>query len=119
MIDLLSLAPILLDIFAVPFVGGLGALRILRLWRVARYIPSFSVISNAFNARKEDIITSLLGVVLLSLTLSAFMFHFENAHKEITDSINYAKRLQHAIFPPTDFITTNFPESFILYKPYT
>jgi serine phosphatase RsbU (regulator of sigma subunit) len=41
----------------------------------------------------------------------------ENAHKEITDSINYAKRLQHAIFPPTDFITTNFPESFILYKP--
>ena len=82
LIDLLSLAPILLDIFAVPFVGGLGALRILRLWRVARYIPSFSVISNAFNARKEDIITSLLGVVLLSLTLSALMFHFESAYKE-------------------------------------
>lgn len=82
LIDLLSLAPILLDIFAVPFVGGLGALRILRLWRVARYIPSFSVISNAFNARKEDIITSLLGVVLLSLTFSALMFHFESAYKE-------------------------------------
>ena len=81
-IDLLSLAPILLDLFAVPFLSVFGALRILRLWRVARYIPSFSVISNAFNARKEDIITSLLGVVLLSLTLSAFMFHFENAHKE-------------------------------------
>lgn len=82
LIDLLSLTPILLDILAVPFISGLGALRILRLWRVARYIPSFSVISNAFNARKDDIITSLLGVVLLSLTLSALMFHFESAYKE-------------------------------------
>jgi hypothetical protein len=38
----------------------------------------------------------------------------EEKHKEITDSINYAKRLQHAIFPPTDFITTNFPTIFLL-----
>ena len=81
-IDLLSLTPIILDVFSVPFASSLGALRILRLWRVARYIPSFSVISNAFNARKEDIITSLLGVVLLSLTLSALMFHFESAYAE-------------------------------------
>jgi voltage-gated potassium channel len=81
-IDLLSLTPILLDIFGIPFISSLSALRILRLWRIARYIPSFNVISNAFNARKEDIITSLLGVLLLSLTLSALIFHFENAYTE-------------------------------------
>ncbi len=81
-IDLLSLTPILLDIFEIPFISSLSALRILRLWRIARYIPSFNVISNAFNARKEDIITSLLGVLLLSLTLSALIFHFENAYTE-------------------------------------
>ena len=43
------------------------------------------------------------------------MLHEKN--KEITDSITYAKRLQQAILPPTEFIKTNFPESFILYKP--
>lgn len=81
-IDFLSLTPILLDIFEIPFISSLSALRILRLWRIARYIPSFNVISNAFNSRKEDIITSLLGVLLLSLTLSALIFHFENAYTE-------------------------------------
>ena len=81
-IDLLSLTPVLLDIFGIPFISSLSALRILRLWRIARYIPSFNVISNAFNARKEDIITSLLGVLLLSLTLSALMFHFESGYNK-------------------------------------
>ena len=41
----------------------------------------------------------------------------EHAHNEIMDSINYAKRLQHAILPPIEFITNTFPDSFILYKP--
>jgi len=81
-IDVLSLTPLLLDVLSLPMLGGLGALRILRLWRVARYIPSFNVISNAFNARKEDILTSLLGVTLLSLTLSALMFHYERAYAQ-------------------------------------
>ncbi len=81
-IDVLSLTPLLLDVLSLPMLGGLGALRILRLWRVARYIPSFNVISNAFNARKEDILTSLLGVMLLSLTLSALMFHYESAYAQ-------------------------------------
>lgn len=79
-IDALSLTPLLLDVLSLPLIGGLGALRILRLWRVARYIPSFNVISNAFNSRKEDILTSFLGVTLLSLTLSALMFHYESAY---------------------------------------
>lgn len=41
----------------------------------------------------------------------------DEKQKEITDSINYAKRLQQAILPPTEFITKNFPNSFLLYKP--
>ncbi len=41
----------------------------------------------------------------------------EDKQKEILDSISYAKRLQQAILPPTEFITKNFSESFILYKP--
>ncbi len=41
----------------------------------------------------------------------------EEKQHEILDSITYAKRLQHAILPPPEFVTDLFPENFILYKP--
>lgn len=41
----------------------------------------------------------------------------EEKQKEITDSINYAKRLQQAILPPQEFISRYVPDNFILYKP--
>lgn len=41
----------------------------------------------------------------------------EEAHKEITDSIRYAKRIQSAILPPEKLVKELLPESFILYLP--
>lgn len=41
----------------------------------------------------------------------------EEKNKSITDSINYAKRLQTAILPSTDIVTSILPEHFILYEP--
>lgn len=41
----------------------------------------------------------------------------EEKNKEITDSINYAKRIQAAILPPDKRIKKVLPESFVLYKP--
>jgi serine phosphatase RsbU (regulator of sigma subunit) len=41
----------------------------------------------------------------------------EEKNKDITDSINYAKRIQHAILPHNNDIVEAFPESFILFKP--
>ncbi|MGQ0829195.1 MAG: GAF domain-containing protein [Bacteroidota bacterium] len=38
-------------------------------------------------------------------------------NKHITDSINYAKRIQDAILPSSDVIKNILPESFILFKP--
>jgi len=38
-------------------------------------------------------------------------------NKEMTDSLNYAKRIQAAILPKSELITKTFPESFILYMP--
>jgi len=38
-------------------------------------------------------------------------------NKEITDSINYAKRIQEAILPPLDIIKKHLPLSFVLYQP--
>jgi serine phosphatase RsbU (regulator of sigma subunit) len=41
----------------------------------------------------------------------------ENKNKDITDSINYAKRLQEAILPTAEFERTFRENGFILYKP--
>lgn len=41
----------------------------------------------------------------------------ENKNKDITDSINYAKRIQHAVLPPEETIFRSIPLSFIFYKP--
>jgi PAS domain S-box-containing protein len=41
----------------------------------------------------------------------------QNKNKKITESINYAKRIQSAILPNTRVINRLLPDSFILYKP--
>ena len=41
----------------------------------------------------------------------------EETHKEITDSIVYAKRIQSAILPPLRIVKEQLKDSFILYKP--
>ena len=41
----------------------------------------------------------------------------EEKNKEITDSINYAQRIQAAILPPDRIVKRYLPDSFVLYKP--
>ena len=41
----------------------------------------------------------------------------EEKHKEITDSIDYAKRIQNAILPPARMVDEKLKDSFILYLP--
>ncbi len=41
----------------------------------------------------------------------------EYKNRNITDSINYAKRIQEAILPSKELMRNRFPESFILYRP--
>ena len=41
----------------------------------------------------------------------------EHTHKEITDSIEYAKRIQSAILPPARIVKEYLEDSFILYTP--
>jgi serine phosphatase RsbU (regulator of sigma subunit) len=41
----------------------------------------------------------------------------ERKNRDITDSINYAKRIQSSILPPLDELTELFPESYIYFLP--
>lgn len=44
-------------------------------------------------------------------------YQLEEKTKEITDSINYAKRIQEAILPPIKLVKNYLAESFIFYQP--
>lgn len=73
----------------------------------------------------------ILGIVFLILSFFLWQKKFEQLfklqiesgdklkeqHKEIVDSINYAKRIQSAILPPIQTIKNAFQEAFVLYKP--
>ncbi|MEO6303220.1 MAG: SpoIIE family protein phosphatase [Bacteroidia bacterium] len=41
----------------------------------------------------------------------------EAQHKDITDSIKYAERIQHAILPPDKLVKATLPNSFVYFKP--
>jgi serine phosphatase RsbU (regulator of sigma subunit) len=49
--------------------------------------------------------------------LSDKNYQIELKNKDITDSINYAKRIQDAILPAIETIREGFPDSFVLYYP--
>lgn len=69
------------------------------------------------------IIIAIIAIRLLQLNkrttrmLKAQNEIIEEKNKNITDSINYAKRLQNAILPPADLVKQILPEHFILYQP--
>jgi len=65
---------------------------------------------------------------LLVLVLAFFIFRgyrqkqkanklLDEKNEKITDSINYAKRIQDSVLPPIVEIKKQLPESFVLYKP--
>jgi len=53
----------------------------------------------------------------IEINLSNKHKELSQAHQEITDSIDYAKRIQNAILPPSRLMNEYFKASFILYKP--
>lgn len=78
--------------------------------------------------RNDLIIYSVTGILLLTSVFSIFIFNrfkvtrkqkgvIEHQKKEITDSINYARKIQNALLPPAESFASSFTHQFILYYP--
>ncbi len=85
--------------------------------------------------RQRIIIYSVCALAALLVTLAFFIYRgyrekkyanvalseknkiIEEQHKDITDSIKYAQRIQQAILPPEQIWFDLLPHSFVLYKP--
>ena len=90
LVDILSIIPFCSALIGINTFHFLSIIRIFRVWRIVRYIPAFSSITGAFRSKRDEILVSLLGVLLLSITLSAFIFYAElgngaNSFKSIVD----------------------------------
>lgn len=68
---------------------------------------------------KENLLRlpSAINHILSKKKIEQLHKKLETAHKDINDSINYAKTIQNAMLPDTAILSDNFPESFILFKP--
>ncbi len=73
---------------------------------------SMQFVSKVENAQKEAEINRLKNVELKNA-----YDEIARKNKDITDSINYAKRIQQAKLPKREEITATLPHSFVLFKP--
>jgi phosphoserine phosphatase RsbU/P len=67
--------------------------------------------------QKEEIETQRDDLAQKNEHLELAYSKIEAQNKHITDSINYAQRIQRAILPPEILINSIIPDSFIYYKP--
>ncbi|MCA6437729.1 MAG: tetratricopeptide repeat protein [Bacteroidetes bacterium] len=87
--------------------------------------------------RKSLTVVIILVLIVAAISMFAFInnrkksnllakqvneINYQNAiikekNKDITDSIQYAKRLQEAVFPETERLNAYFAESFVLFRP--
>jgi hypothetical protein len=77
----------IVDMFSIfpSYIGFIGSdpyhwskiLRLFRIWRIVRYVPAFSNITGAIRRKGNEILVSLAGIILLSLTISLLIFYAE------------------------------------------
>ncbi|MFN5181987.1 MAG: PP2C family protein-serine/threonine phosphatase [Bacteroidota bacterium] len=85
----------------------------------SRYRLTLTEIKNRLGlARSKEIIEKEHAVVIeQKLKIETQKNLLEEFNKEVTDSINYAKRIQSALIPTEDEFLKYFKESFVFFKP--
>ncbi len=87
-----------------------------------------SVLDEEEKSKIRIVRNSVIGGIVLILLLGLVSYRrsierkkmsneIVQKNKDITDSIQYAKRLQEAVFPQMDLLNKYFADSFILFKP--
>jgi serine phosphatase RsbU (regulator of sigma subunit) len=74
-------------------------------------------VKNSNNKYRIDLLKERESVLKKNKKIERQVEIIAETNKEITDSINYSKRIQNAILPSTAKVKKLMPESFILYKP--
>ncbi|MEN8119504.1 MAG: tetratricopeptide repeat protein [Bacteroidota bacterium] len=68
------------------------------------------------NNQNEEIQTIADSLTEANMEISSQKEEIEKSHKQITSSINYARRIQTAILPDNDSLSTLFPEHLVFFR---
>jgi len=71
------------------------------------------------NQQNEEILTQRDEIEAQRDTVTKQKEHIEEIHKNLTDSINYAERIQQAVLPGNNFLLENFHDHFVLFMPHS
>lgn len=80
-VDLLAFLPFYLPLLGLDlrFMRLFRAFRILRVVKLSRYSDSFQILVAVLKNRKDELILTLTGVLVLMVVTSSLMFYIENA----------------------------------------
>jgi serine phosphatase RsbU (regulator of sigma subunit) len=101
--------------FLIVFVFSIIILRMFRQKRKANILLATQ--NSEILQQKEEISAQRDEISAQRDTVVIQKDHIEEQKKEITDSINYAKRIQQAVLPSGEYANSILGEHFILFKP--
>lgn len=67
--------------------------------------------------QSESLLVANDEIVKINQILEGQSVEIHKKNKALTDSVNYAKRLQEAVLPEENLLNENFPDHFIFFKP--
>ncbi len=85
--------------------------------KIFQLVSELTEKNNILSIQKEEITTQLEEISEQKETIQKAFNTIEIKNKKITDSINYAQKIQNAVLPSKELIDKILPEYFILFKP--
>jgi ligand-binding sensor domain-containing protein/serine phosphatase RsbU (regulator of sigma subunit) len=86
-------------------------------WRVAKLEREKQILEEKVKLRTAELQQANEEIEAQRDLVTRQKDHIEEIHKEVTDSINYAKRLQASALPNKNLLKEYFSDLFILFKP--
>lgn len=81
LIDIISILPFIFGFIGIELFPFLKALRVIRILKIMRYLPSVGLLQNAIRSKRNELIISLQTIFILSVLLSIGLYYAELGEK--------------------------------------
>lgn len=68
---------------------------------------------NAFTTKQQQLLRDIANNIAINISRVRYSDIITEINKDVSENIAYATRIQQAIIPPDDYLTTYFPNSFL------
>jgi len=103
--------------YLVYIIVTMSSLYLIYRWRVARLRKENLILEDKVKLRTSELQQANREIEAQRDLVTKQKEHIEEIHKEVTDSIHYARRLQTSAIPSLNELKENFSDMFILFKP--